>query len=668
MTAQRTSQRPAKAAKPIKDKPPGRRLPRGKNPLPNVRFSIRLRPKQKLADVRRCIEISLGTKLSEFFPDLLRFKDSIWKYDPRNGRARLKEHLVDDATLARRKQDLAAGKPAGLAFRLDAAFPDIGKVKLPIGGEIADQTFVILTLPIPTRTFRQKNCRAAGKLYDFSYQLKKTCDLASVTPALAHPITLQGAMLTAMFPSRAAPPQASVPSVATWHLTNIRATALPPGITGAGVVVGHTDTGWTAHPELNFNAAGTSPNYIAGFEAGLFPLPGPSALEPVPATPAPVPLTNPFHGTRTASMIVSVNDNVVAGLAPGVTMFPVRCTPDVVLLPPGIDDIVVADAILIAVARGAQVISISLGGYATEYLRWAIQVAVLANVIVVAAAGNYWPLVVYPAGYPECIAVGGSTADDLNWAYSARNWLGPQIDISAPSEFIINATWAGASPTRQNNDGTSFGTALVAAAAALWLQTFGRAALITALGGRAPLQALFHEHLRLTARVPPGWNGTLDGPGILDLSTLLSPATLPNPTTFPIPPFVIAILSGLATGANLLLNDLFGNNVAGGLPRWAGALFADPGEVVSEYSAEVLQLIMSNPLAADMIQAVDQAARAADEAAANAEDAAEELAEQAAAAAAQAAETAGEVADAVVDAVSDGASQAVSTVAGWLPG
>ncbi|MBM3546390.1 MAG: S8/S53 family peptidase [Alphaproteobacteria bacterium] len=664
MNAQPSSRRASRKADPSKGEPPKRMLPRGRNPLPNVRFSIRLKPKQKLADVRKCIEIHLGTKLADFFPDLLRYKDSIWKYDPRRGRNRLREHLVDDATFDKRKRDLAAGKLVGLPFRLEEPSPAIGKIRLPITGELLDQKFVILTLPIQRREFRQKNCCAAGKLYDFSHALKKACDVASVTPALEHPVTLQVAAFSALFPSRAAPPQASVPSAATWHLANIRANTVPAGTTGAGVVVGHTDTGWTAHPELNF-AGGASPNYTAGFEACVWPVPGPSALEPVPGIGIPG-LTNRFHGTRTASMIVSVNEGTVAGLAPGATIFPVRCTPDVVLLPPGLDDVVLAEAILVAVARGAQVISISLGGYTTEILRWAIQVAVFANVIVVAAAGNYWPLVVYPAAYPECIAVGGSTADDLSWAYSARNFLGPDIDISAPSEFVVNATWAGTTSTTQANDGTSFGTALVAGAAALWLQTFGRTTLITALGGRAPLQELFRAHLVATARVPSGWNSALDGPGILDLSGLLSAASLPNPTTFPIPAWLIAFFNSLAAGANLLMNDLFGQNLSGGVPRWADALFADAEGAMTEFGAEVMQLIMSNPLAADMIQSLDGAARAADEAAANAEEAAEEIADQARLAAEQAAQTAGEVADAVVDAVSDGASNAVSTVAGWF--
>jgi hypothetical protein len=288
-------------------------------------------------------------------------------------------------------------------------------------------------------------------------------------------------------------------------------------------------------------------------------------------------------------------------------------------------------------------------------------------VIVVAAAGNYWPFVVYPAGFPECIAVGGSTVDDMNWQYSARNWLGFQIDISAPSEFVRNAAWDGATPTVGSNEGTSFGTAIVAAAAALWLQRFGRNAMIGALGGRASLQALFKEHLRITARVPPGWNGLLDGPGILNLAGLLNPATLPNPATFLDPPWLVTLANAIAAGANLLMQDLFGTGLNGALPRWVGAIFGPRAdEVIGDFGAEALKLIMANPLAAGMIQTVEAATHVAEEAAATAANAVGAAAEAAEQAAADAADAAAEAVGNAVDAVADTASDAISTVAGWF--
>ncbi|HYG78952.1 MAG TPA: S8/S53 family peptidase, partial [Pyrinomonadaceae bacterium] len=441
-----------RAAKKLK---PARR----RDPLPKVKFTVQLRAGQDLKKARDCVEITLGTKLAETFPDLVRFKGTIWDYDPRDKKGRLADHLVDEKTLTRRRRELAAGRAVGLPLRLEKAFAGADKKVPKLGSDIIKQEFAVLSLPIPVRTFRRGKCNPEGKLFDASYVLRDACGFASVTPSLAHPLALLQGGPPSLFPPRSpAPPQSSVPSRASWHLTNIMAAGLPPAANGFGVTIGHPDTGWTPHPQLNFNAAGVSPNFPAGLAVDLLEPNTPSAPEPVTGPVSPLAL-NRFHGTRTASMMVSTRDSVVNGLAPAAAVMSLRCVHNVVNTPVEPDDQLIGLAVVTAVMRGAQVISISLGGLPSPYLRWAIQYAVLNNVIVVAAAGNFWPAVVYPAAYPECIAVGGSTADDMNWMYSARNWLGPAIDISAPSEFIVNATWNAAGvPTTGTNHGTSFGT------------------------------------------------------------------------------------------------------------------------------------------------------------------------------------------------------------------
>jgi subtilisin family serine protease len=57
------------------------------------------------------------------------------------------------------------------------------------------------------------------------------------------------------------------------------------------------------------------------------------------------------------------------------------------------------------VKRRADVISISLGGAPSRALREAVRRARLANVIVLAAAGNQVRTVVWPARYADVIAV-----------------------------------------------------------------------------------------------------------------------------------------------------------------------------------------------------------------------------------------------------------------------
>lgn len=645
---------------------------RERDPLPWVKYTIRLADDMKLKELRLCIERVLGLDEAARVLGIVKLQDSIWKYDPRDPDAELADHYVDDEVVKKRIELLKAGKTADLPIQLERAFEFAKEWEPKLGPQIMRHRFAVLTLPILRRTFQRTACNPNGRQFDVGYAIEKACGRIKVTPCIPHPVGLQSGALGAMFPPRAEPAQTGTPDTARWHLFNIGAVnaagnSLFPALNGTGVTIGHPDTGWTPHPQLNFNASGVSFNYPVGFDLNLINPAATSALEPIPAPP--IPFTNPFHGTRTGSILVSGLDATVAGLAPGATVFPVRCVRDVVILSPELDDELIATAIVTSVVAGAQVISISLGGYPSECLRWAVQFAVLSNVIVVAAAGNFWPLTVFPAGYPECIGVGGSTADNARWAYSGRNWLGfTPINIAAPSEFVRNATWnAAGAATRGSNHGTSFGTAIVAAAAALWLQRNGRTALINALGGRAPLQALFAVHLAVTATTPAGWNTLLDGPGILNLTGLLNPATMPSPATFPIPAGFVSMMSGLASGASLRTGGMIANPLSGGLPSWFTAMFGgDAAEIAQNFAEETLQLVMGNPLVSGMIEALESAAKAAEDAATAVGETVGDAVEDAAEAAEEAAETVSEVVEEVVDAVSDAASDTVSTVAGWL--
>lgn len=124
--------------------------------------------------------------------------------------------------------------------------------------------------------------------------------------------------------------------------------------------------------------------------------------------------------------------------------------------------------------------------------------------IVVGAAGTYWPLTVFPAGHPECVGVGGSTADDQRWQNSGQNYLGvTMIQISAPSEFVRQAAWNfDGDETASRDFGTSFGAAIVAGAAALWLERHGSDAL--ALAGT------FGEELMTRVMTNPLTTGAVD--------------------------------------------------------------------------------------------------------------------------------------------------------------
>jgi thermitase len=111
----------------------------------------------------------------------------------------------------------------------------------------------------------------------------------------------------------------------------------------------------------------------------------------------------------------------------------------------------VAEGISYAVWNGAKIINLSLGGSeGSEVLHDAIIDAYNAGVTVVAAAGNgYGPPVIYPAKYPETIAVSATDHNDqLAWFSS----YGPEVDIAAPGVDILSslpgndyAWWSGTS-------------------------------------------------------------------------------------------------------------------------------------------------------------------------------------------------------------------------------
>ncbi len=295
----------------------------------------------------------------------------------------------------------------------------------------------------------------------------------------------------------------------------------PDGRTkGEGIVIGHPDTGYTPHAEI-----WDDPPRVRVVDSYDFVLRQPDARDPLEDG-------NPGHGTTTASVIMSSTGGsgtrFVSGLAPAATIVPLRVTPRVVLL--GFDRL--AEAIRYATDKGCHVISMSLGGPAPSgTLERAIRHAVSEGVVVLAAAGNVWPFVVYPARFDLVIACAACNCRRGIWSKSAS---GDTVDVTAPGETV----WV-ARPGRDAGagddivdvgSGTSYAVATTAGACALWLAYHGRDALI-ARYGRGQIAAVFKE-LLMTAGVqtPQGWRSDKHGAGILDVEKLLRaplPATPP---------------------------------------------------------------------------------------------------------------------------------------------
>jgi serine protease len=307
--------------------------------------------------------------------------------------------------------------------------------------------------------------------------------------------------------------------IAAWKLFGDR-------VPGAGATVGHPDTGYTPHPELSdparllvnqgFDFEDDDPNPLDDLDDEL--------------------LEHPGHGTGTGSVIASnrgaaVGNNApafVSGAAPGASLIPIRTTTSVILLSMrGL-----RRAIDHATTRGAHVISISLGGpWPSGTLRRALDDAVRAGVIVVAAAGNQVRLVVFPAAFEAAIAVAASTITDEPWSGSSR---GDAVDITAPGASVWRAQVRRDSSGRlmydvERGSGTSFATATTAGVAALWVSYHGWSTLARRYGAEN-IARVFKTLLQSTCRTPAGWDTENYGPGIIDAAALLSaplPATPP---------------------------------------------------------------------------------------------------------------------------------------------
>jgi hypothetical protein len=287
---------------------------------------------------------------------------------------------------------------------------------------------------------------------------------------------------------------------------------------GAGVVIGHPDTGFTPHPDLaeparllvsqGFDFDDDDPDPIDDLDDGF--------------------LDNPGHGTGTGSVIISSRGaapglpqpEFVSGVAPFASLIPIRATESVVLfsmrgLRRAIDH---------AVARGAHVISISLGGpLPSPALRDAVRRATDAGTIVLAAAGNQVGVVVFPAAFEDTIAVAASTVTDEEWAGSSR---GDAVDITAPGASVWRAKVErgpnGAFEFSVNRgSGTSFAAATTAGVATLWVSFHGFEALASRYG-RAHIARVFKALLQSTCRTPAGWDTANFGPGIVNARALLA--------------------------------------------------------------------------------------------------------------------------------------------------
>jgi hypothetical protein len=300
---------------------------------------------------------------------------------------------------------------------------------------------------------------------------------------------------------------------------------------GEGVLVAHPDTGYTPHKRLVPRLAvhpGKAGHHGRNFVERDRPDARTNGLDPLEEAFGKF----PGHGTGTASVIAAGNGEALEpwGVAPGATILPLRVSSSVIHL----SFVNVCDAFLEAIANKADVISMSLGGpVGSELLNTLVLRALDQGIIIVSAAGNNAPTVVFPARIPGVIACAASNALQAPWRFSG---MGAEVAITAPGELV----WHDASTRKRdgqldegrvNGSGTSFATANIAGLAALWLSYHGRQNLIAHCGGQARLLPfLFRLCLQASADAKPkfirkGEGGF--GTGIARADKLLT-ATLPD--------------------------------------------------------------------------------------------------------------------------------------------
>ncbi len=279
---------------------------------------------------------------------------------------------------------------------------------------------------------------------------------------------------------------------------------------GDGIVIAQPDTGIATHAQLDG---------VVRFQ-GFNTLGDGAADDPTDPLQAGFAL-NPGHGTATASVVVSPESDAadaVVGSAPKALHMPIRAIRSTWLH----EEVAIARAVDVAVQADAHVITMSLGGLVAPIspLRRAIARAIARNVIVMAAAGNCVDVVVWPARFPECLAVAGVDREGRRWPGSCN---GPAVDISAPAQNVLRAAVApGGRQSVGQGQGTSYAVALTAGVAACWLAHHGRSALIAEAQARGEtLQAMFRRLLRATATRPQDWDAVNMGAGIVNARALL---------------------------------------------------------------------------------------------------------------------------------------------------
>ncbi|WP_370356766.1 S8 family serine peptidase [Catenulispora sp. EB89] len=227
-----------------------------------------------------------------------------------------------------------------------------------------------------------------------------------------------------------------------WPLTYLKADQVWQHTKGAGVTVGLVDSGVSPLGDTRDNLLPGADFSLGSDSTGI----------------AHVDTDTDSHGTTMAVLIAGTGaGDGLHGLAPEAKILPVRMQQET-----GSDPVHIADAIKFAVAQHVKVINMSLGTADTPGMAAAVKQAEAADIVVVAAAGNYGAEhVIIPAAYPGVVAVGAIDETGTRWSGSS---YGSQVALAAPGVGIPVEDANGVPKTAK---GTSESSAYVTASVAL---------------------------------------------------------------------------------------------------------------------------------------------------------------------------------------------------------
>ena len=221
------------------------------------------------------------------------------------------------------------------------------------------------------------------------------------------------------------------------------------------------------------------------------------------------------HGTHVAGIAAAASNNGsgIAGVSWGARIMPVK----VLNAAGGGTFADVAAGITWAADNGAQIVNLSVGGASSSLvLQNAVNYASNNDVLIIAATGNAGAnLVLYPAAYPNVIAVGATDSSNNLAGFSN---FGPEMDLVAPGVSIYSTTSGGAYGYR---NGTSMATPFVS----------GLAAILRGIpGNSAGTVRAIMESTALDLG-PAGWDAFY-GNGLIQMDAAIQLA-LPNYTATP---------------------------------------------------------------------------------------------------------------------------------------